>query len=85
MAFSIRDQKTDTAVRRLAQLTGKSLTAAVRLACENEYRRLKAARPLPTRLAAIVERAAKYKRTGRRADKAFYDRLSGNLRSTEYR
>jgi antitoxin VapB len=79
MAFNVKDEKTDAAVRRLAQLTGKSLTDAVRLACENEYRRLKATRPLSERLAAIAERAARYKRTGRRADKAFYDRLSGDL------
>jgi len=78
MAFNVKDERTDAAVRRLAQLTGKSLTDTVRLACENEYRRLKATWPLSERLAAIAERA-RYKRTARKADKAFYDRLSGNL------
>jgi hypothetical protein len=34
---------------------------------------------LSERLAAISDRVARYKRTGRKADKAFYDRLSGNL------
>ncbi|HEX2886360.1 type II toxin-antitoxin system VapB family antitoxin [Vineibacter terrae] len=79
MAFNVKDEKTDAAVRRLAQLTGRSLTDTVRLACENEYERLKERRPLSERLAAIADRAARYKRTGKKADKAFYDALSGNL------
>src|SRR5437870_4282501 len=38
MAFHVRDPRTDLAVRKLAALTGKSLTATIREAVENEYR-----------------------------------------------
>ena len=39
MAFHVRDEATDEAVRRLAKLKGKSLTATIREAVENEYQR----------------------------------------------
>lgn len=79
MAFSVKDQATDVAVRRLAELKHKTLTDTIREAVENEYARTKAAIPLPERLLAISERYAAYPPTGQEADKAFFDDLSGDL------
>jgi antitoxin VapB len=47
MAFHVRDPATDLAVRCLSKLKGKSLTAAIREAVENEYKRECAQRKLP--------------------------------------
>jgi antitoxin VapB len=79
MAFSIKDEATDAAVRRLAKLKNKSLTDAVREAAENEYRRARAEIPLVERLKAIGDRYAAYPKTGEKADKAFYDQLGDDL------
>jgi antitoxin VapB len=80
MPFHIRDEATDKAVRELAAQTGLSLTDAVRLAAENELRRRRQAKqPLAERVRAIQSRALAFKPTGLRADKAFYDDLSGDL------
>ena len=79
MAFHIRDPTTDKAVRRLAKLKGKSLTATVREAVENEYER-ECKKPLAERLKPIRDRlAALSKPGGLPADKAFYDELSGEF------
>jgi antitoxin VapB len=79
MAFHIRDQDTDQAVRRLARLKGKTLTETVREAVEHEYAREKSRVPLIIRLQPIHERfMALRKPGGRSADKAFFDELSGN-------
>jgi antitoxin VapB len=79
MPFHIRDQATDRAVRELAAQTGLSLTDAIRQAAENELRRLKQAKqPLAERVRAIQARALAFQPTGARADKAFYDDLSGD-------
>ncbi len=80
MPFHIRDAATDKAVRELAARTGLSLTDAVRQAAENELRRLnQLKRPLAERVRDIQKRALAYEPTGSRADKAFYDDLSGDL------
>ena len=39
MAFHVRDEATDKAVRRLAKLKGKTLTETIREAVEHEYER----------------------------------------------
>ncbi|MEM1131937.1 MAG: type II toxin-antitoxin system VapB family antitoxin [Pseudomonadota bacterium] len=39
MALSIKDEETDTLVRRLAHIRGISFTAAIRLAVRNELQR----------------------------------------------
>ena len=80
MAFHVRDPATDEAVRRLARLKGKSLTAAIREAVENEYRSECERRRLPLweRLKPLHDRVrALAKPGGLPADKAFYDELSG--------
>jgi antitoxin VapB len=79
MAFHVRDEETDVAVRRLAKRKGKTLTATIREACQHEYERayggesdvMKAIRQAQEAFRAIS------KPGGLPADKAFYDELSG--------
>jgi antitoxin VapB len=79
MAFHIRDPKTDKAVRQLAARKGVSMTEAVREAVENELAKLEEdKRPMLERIRDIQERVAAYPKTGLKADKAFYDWLSGD-------
>jgi antitoxin VapB len=79
MAFHVRDQATDAAVRRLAKLKGKTLTQTISEAVENEYQRTRAAIPLIERLKPIQEQfVALLKPGGLPADKAFFDELSGD-------
>lgn len=77
MAFHIRDERTDQAVRDLAAQRGVSLTEAVRDAVQAELAKRKDRRPMLERIRDIQERAAAYPKTGLKADKAFYDWLSG--------
>lgn len=79
MAFHIRDETTDRVVRDLADRKGVSLTEAVRDAVQSELAKLdKDKRPMLERIRDIQERAAAYPKTGLKADKAFYDWLSGD-------
>ena len=50
MAFHVRDEATDKAVRQLAKLKGKTLTATIREAVEREYERVSSEIPLIERL-----------------------------------
>ena len=50
----------------------------MKLALENELRRLDEAIPLRERLRPIQDRVLAHPATGLDADKAFYDELSGN-------
>jgi antitoxin VapB len=78
VAFHVRDAATDEAVRRLAKLKGKTLTATIREAVENEYARERDKVPLLDRIRAIQARAAALAAPGGQpADKAFFDELSG--------
>jgi antitoxin VapB len=78
MAFHVRDQATDTAVRRLAKLKKKTLTATIREAVEEKYERDYGADTFMAGIEAIQQRfKALGKPTGLPADKAFYDKLSG--------
>ena len=80
MAFHVRDPATDQAVRRLATLKGKSLTATIREAVEQEYERERRKIPLAERLKPLQDRLkALSKPGGLPADKAFYDELSGDF------
>ncbi len=78
MAFYVRDDATDAAVRKLAKLKGKSLTETIRDAVEVEYERQRGAVPLAERLKPLVERYRVYPVSGAAADKAFFDALSGD-------
>ena len=76
MAFHVRDEKTDAAVRRLAKLKKKTLTETIREAVEHEYERA-----CPEAFMEKVREAQEAfrrlgKPTGLKADKAFYDSLS---------
>ncbi len=78
MAFHIRDAETDTLVRELARRQGCGLTEAVKNAVAEKLER---ATPQPPMLEAIAEiqcEVASWPRTGLKADKAFFDALSGD-------
>jgi antitoxin VapB len=78
MAFHIRDAATDSAVRKLARLKGKSLTETVREAVEREYAAISQTPKLIERLRPVQADFQALKRPGGRpADKAFFDDLSG--------
>ena len=80
MAFHIRDEATDRAVRRLARLKGKTLTATIREAVEHEYDRVHSEIPLIDRLKPIQEQLKSLSKPGGLpADKAFFDELSGDI------
>ena len=79
MAFHVRDPATDAAVRKLARLTGKTLTETIRNAVERECAAISATPPLIERLQAIQAQFQAMKRPGgEAADKAFFDELSGD-------
>jgi antitoxin VapB len=77
MAFYIKDDATDKAVRRLAKRKGKSLTETVREAVERELKATEEAKSLGEVLDELTARFSKIRRSGKKADKAFYDELSG--------
>jgi antitoxin VapB len=80
MAFHIRDKRTDEVVRELAARRGLTITDAVRLAAERELERDREPdEAFMARVRAIQRQAAAYPPTGLKADKAFYDDLSGDL------
>lgn len=78
MAFSVKDEATDNAVRRLAKLKNKSLTDTIREAVEHEYQRARGTVPLTERLERLSERYLAFPASGLQADKAFFDDLSGD-------
>lgn len=79
MAFHVRDKTTDTLVRKLADQRGVGLTEAVRLAVEAELgRKSSEVEERLRRMKAISDEVAKWPRTGLKADKAFFDEMSGD-------
>jgi len=79
VAFHVRDPETDRLVRRLAQKHRIGLTEAIRLAVSHELQREEEAIPLAERIAALRTRVMRRPATGLKADKAFFDELSGDL------
>lgn len=79
MPLNIRSNEVNALAEKLAARQHLSKTDAVKLALENELRRLDRAVPLRERLRAVQKRIAKRPSTGLEADKAFYDDLSGDL------
>ncbi len=77
MALNIRSGEVNRLAERLAARKRLTKTDAVRLALENELRRLDEALPLKERLRVLQERVSKRPATGLAAHKAFYDELSG--------
>lgn len=80
MAIHVREMETDRAVRELAACLGVSLTEAIRISAVNELKRVNRNKaPLSERIKKIQARLAGYDRTGLKADKAFFDDLSGGV------
>ena len=78
MPLNIRSETVNQLAERLAARKRVNKTDAVRMALENELRRLDEAVPLRDRLRPLQERVLSRPATGLVADKAFYDELSGN-------
>ena len=80
MAIHLREPAADLAVRKLAAALGVSLTEAVRVSAENELKRIgNDADTRRARIKEIQDRVAAMGRTGLKADKAFFDELSGDV------
>lgn len=78
MAFHVRDEATDLAVRRLAKLKKKSLTATIREAVDREYELECGKMPFIEAVKKAQDELDAISRSGGLpADKAFYDELSG--------
>jgi antitoxin VapB len=79
MAFHVRNPATDSAVRELARIKGRSLTATIREAVERELAAISGTLSLIERLHAIQADFQVMKQSGETpADKAFFDDLSGH-------
>jgi antitoxin VapB len=78
MPLNIRSEVVNELAERLAARRQMNKTDAVRIALENELRRLDETVPLRDRLRPLQERVLSRPATGLDADKAFYDELSGN-------
>ena len=79
MAFHVRDDETDSLVRQLAAAKGVGLTQAVRLAVASELKRVGEERlQRQIGIDAILAEMDRLPRTGLKADKAFFDELSGD-------
>lgn len=79
MAFHVRDKETDALVRRLAVERGLGLTEAIKLAVGNELqRKADETAAFMTMIRGFQEEVASWGETGLKADKAFFDELSGD-------
>jgi antitoxin VapB len=78
MPLNIRNEVVNQLAERLAVRKRINKTDAVRIALENELRRLDEAVPLRDRLRPLQERVLSRPATGLDADKAFYDELGGD-------
>ena len=79
MAFHVRDPETDALVRELADKTKLGITEAVKLAAAEALASRDQARAEKlAKMRAISDRISKLPRTGLKADKAFFDELSGD-------
>jgi antitoxin VapB len=77
MAFHVRDPETDTLVRELARKRGVGLTEAIKQAVGAELEREAVEPTFLERLQALQDEVARLPRSGLKADKAFFDWLSG--------
>ena len=76
MPLNIRSEAVNELAERLAARKRITKTEAVRMALENELRRLDQVTPLRERLRPLQDRVLNRPPTGLEADKAFYDELS---------
>jgi antitoxin VapB len=77
MAIHIRDPHADRLVRELARRRGVSLTQAIAQAVEAELTREPAKTSLGDKVRRLQAELVSRPRTGLKADKAFFDDLSG--------
>jgi antitoxin VapB len=77
MAFHIRDPETDRLARELARLQGNGITGAVKSALETKLAEERRKVPLLERIRHLTDEIAAAPKTGLKADKAFFDWLSG--------
>jgi len=78
MPLSIRSEEVNRLAQALADRRKVTKTEAVKIALENEMRRVEGQIPLWDRLKPLRDRVASYPATGEIADKAFFDELSGD-------
>jgi antitoxin VapB len=76
MPLNIRNEAVNRLAENLAARKRLNKTAAVKLALENELRRIEEALPLRERLRSLQDRVLARPATGLEADKAFYDEMS---------
>jgi antitoxin VapB len=78
MPLYIKDDATAELVRELAEMRGVSKQEAVKQVVSAELKREASAIPLRDRFAALRRQYPLPPPTGERADKAFFDALSGD-------
>ncbi len=78
MPLNIRNEAVNQLAKKLAARKHLNKTEAVKVALENELRRIEEALPLRERLRPLQQRVLARPATELEADKAFYDELSGN-------
>jgi antitoxin VapB len=76
MPLNIRNEAVNRLAEKLAARKRLNKTAAVKLALENELRRIEEAKPLRERLRSLQDRVLARPATGLEADKAFYDEIN---------
>jgi len=76
MPLNIRSEEVNRLAETLAVRTRRNKTEAVKLALQNELRRVGTIRPLRERVRPIQDRVLAHPTMGLEADKAFYDALS---------
>ncbi len=79
MAFHVRAKATDTLVRQYAAGEGIGVTEAVHRAVETALRvKQDSAAEKMRKMQAIIDEIASWPKTGLKADKAFFDEMSGD-------
>jgi antitoxin VapB len=78
MPLNIRSETVNQLAKELAARKHMNKTEAVKLALQNELRRIAETLPLRERLRPLQERVLARAATGFEADKPFYDEVSGN-------
>jgi antitoxin VapB len=75
--LQIRNRRVVELAAKLAAVRHSTKTDAVLSALENELARIEGEKSLAERIKPLQERVAKWPSTGLKADKAFFDELSG--------
>ena len=77
MGLSIKNAEVEALARKLARRHGTGVTDVIRQALEEKARRDEAEPSLWEKLAPLREKVARMPDSGLKADRAFYDELSG--------